>query len=78
MQNDGIGFADYLKSCPKGIPQFCILNFVFYLETRIDVGCNVPNVILQLAVAGFQGCFDLADVIQRRGVVLGKLLADVR
>ena len=29
MQNDGIGYADKFESCPKGIPQFCILHFEF-------------------------------------------------
>ena len=29
MQNDGIGFADFLKTCPQDILQFCILNSAF-------------------------------------------------
>jgi len=35
MQNYCIGFADYLKLCPKDIPQFCILHFEFCIKNII-------------------------------------------
>ena len=47
------------------------------LKATIDVGCNIPDVILHGAVAVFQGNFHLADGIENGGMVPGEFLADI-
>ena len=47
------------------------------LQTGVNIGRNGLNVLLDGFVAVFQGYLHLADGIEHRGMVLGKLLADV-
>ena len=46
-------------------------------QAGIDVGSNIPDVVGQLLVAALESHFDLADGVQHRGMVAGKLLADI-
>lgn len=49
------------------------------LQAGIDVGSDVPNVVLQGGgVPFFQGGIDFTNVIQNRSMVLAKFLTDVR
>ena len=76
MQNDGIGFADDLKFMPER--HTSILHFInSRLKARIDVGCNIPDVVLHIFIPVLQGNFHFADVVKNGGVVLGEFLADV-
>ena len=47
------------------------------LQAGVDIGRNGLDVLLDGLVAVFQGYLHLADGIEHRGMVLGKLLADV-
>ena len=47
------------------------------LQAGVNIGRNGLNVLLNGFVAVFQGYLHLADGIEHRGMVLGKLLADV-
>ena len=48
------------------------------LQTRVDIGRNVPNVVLHDFVATLEGDLHLADGIENGGMVLSKLLTDIR
>ena len=48
------------------------------LQAGIDVGGDVPNVVLQFGVATLYGAFHLTNGVDNGGVVLVQLLADVR
>ena len=48
------------------------------LQAGIDIGCNVPNVVLQGNIALVQYFFYLINGVHDSGVVLTKLLANVR
>ena len=48
------------------------------LQTAIDIGGDIPQVILQGGILIFQRDLHLADVIKHRGVILAEFLADIR
>ena len=48
------------------------------LQKAIDIGCNVPNIVLQGGVALFQLLLDLLYGVQDGGMILGKFHTDVR
>ena len=48
------------------------------LQTRVNISCNVPNVILQRGVAALQSGLYLADGIQDSRVVSSEFFTDVR
>ena len=52
-------------------------KFFDILEAGIDVGGNVPDVVLEGGVAFLQLHFHLADGIEDGGVILAEFLADV-
>ena len=54
------------------------LPLLFMLQRRIDVRCNVPDVVLQAGIPGGDGLLHLLDGVEDGGVVLVQLLADVR
>ncbi len=47
------------------------------LQTRIDIRCNIANIILQNLVALFQLALHLPDGIEDGGMIPGELLTDV-
>ena len=49
-----------------------------FLKAGIDIGCNIPHVILHGGIAGLQCGLYLADGMQNGGVILGKFVANVR
>ena len=53
--------------------EFCIA-----LQAAIDIGGDIPQVILQGGILILQRQLYLADVIKHGGVVLAEFLADVR
>ena len=69
---------------PFGIPQALLFQHSKYFsllleisKAGIDVGCNVPDIVLQLLVAVLQGTFHLTDAVKNGGVVTVELLADI-
>ena len=47
-------------------------------KAGVNIGCDVPDVVLQIGIAVLQGHLYLADGIQGGGVIPVELLADVR
>ena len=47
------------------------------LQAGIDVGCDVPDVVLHVGVAALKIRFDLVDGMQNGGMVTGEDLADI-
>ena len=48
------------------------------LQTGVNICRNIPNVVLQLGITGFQRAFYFIDGIKNGGVVFIKFLADIR
>ena len=47
------------------------------LQAGIDIGCNIPDIVLKLGVSGLQGQLHLADGVKDRGVVPVELPSNV-
>ena len=48
------------------------------LQTGVNVCRNIPNMVLQLGISGFQRAFNFIDGIKNGGVVFIEFLADIR
>ena len=72
MQNCGMSFGHDFHSA------FILPHFAFQLQAGVDIGGNVPDVVLHVGVLIFQSHLHLADGVEHRGVIPGKFLADVR
>ena len=62
--------------------KYLVSSYLLYLVSNskagVDVGSNVPDIVLYVGIAVFQSDFDLADGVQYGGVVPAEFLADVR
>ena len=47
-------------------------------QTRIDIGGDILNMVLQGSIAGFQSLFHLIDGVKHGGVILAQLFTDIR
>ena len=52
------------------IPQGLWNKIFYFLQAGIDIGCNIPDVLLQVLIAGIEGVGDFIDGIKYSGMVL--------
>ena len=79
IENYSITFCDESNDPRSGYHhfQFSTVNFTL-LKAGVNIGGDVPDIVLHITVAVFQSDFDFSDGVQYRGMIPGKFLADVR